>query len=243
MVLLDFSDPEEYNLPGHSRETHILGPDLATALITHHCPAAFDMFGIMVGYDCRLHAVDNENNRNGKRHHMRLIQQHYQVPFHKIVLFDDSACSLVNEDGWTGIQVNGMTGFKFLDIPPFVPLYRAIRGYCNDTMSLPVTDIDATAQLYHEIFSMEEVSRVEKQSLVMQRDGVQLGFAINGNDPYNTGASILVSNIYRARSELEHRGVEVTNWREEDRDKGQKVQVFFVRVSSGLCFCFEAPVS
>ncbi|OLP84041.1 hypothetical protein AK812_SmicGene35121 [Symbiodinium microadriaticum] len=48
------SDPVEYDLPGQSRETHILGPDLAAALIGHWCPQALPKFEAMVGFDPSL---------------------------------------------------------------------------------------------------------------------------------------------------------------------------------------------
>lgn len=109
------SDPKEYDLPGQSKDTHILGPDLATALISEKCPHAMPLFDIMIGYDCRLHTDEHDENINyqGKRHHMRTIQQHFNVPFSKMVLIDDSPSSLVNEDGWLGIKVNGEIGFCF----------------------------------------------------------------------------------------------------------------------------------
>jgi hypothetical protein len=83
------------------------------------------MFHIMVGFDHRLHSskeeekaeVDEQVNRHGKRHHIRLIQQHYGVPFNKIVLFDDSPSSLCNEEGWAGVKVNPAVGFCFADLP------------------------------------------------------------------------------------------------------------------------------
>jgi hypothetical protein len=109
------SDPYEYDLQGQSRETHILGPDLATAVIKSRCPQALDLFDIMIGYDCRLHVdeEDGSENNEGKRHHMRVIQKFFNVPFERMVLIDDSRSSLVNEDGWIGVKVDGKAGFKF----------------------------------------------------------------------------------------------------------------------------------
>jgi hypothetical protein len=112
------SDPAEYDLEGQSRDTHILGPDLASAVISRHCPEVLPLFEIMVGFDCRLHApvegtTGEPLNMEGKRHHMRLIQAHFQVPFTRMVLIDDSPSSLVNEDGWLGIKVDGRRGFLF----------------------------------------------------------------------------------------------------------------------------------
>lgn len=115
------SDPVEYGMPGQSTETHILGPDLATAVISAHCPDALSLFEIMVGYDYRLHDVESDEscdfeNREGKRHHMRLIKNHYKVEHHEMVLFDDAKSSLINEDGWVGVKVNKKYGFRFSDV-------------------------------------------------------------------------------------------------------------------------------
>ena len=269
--MLCSSDPAEYDLPGQCRETHILGPDLATALITHHCPDALDMFQVMVGYDSRLHLKDNDKdneevNNTGKRYHMRLIQQHYDVPFHKMVIFDDSRSSLRNEDGWVGVKVDPVAGFSFADLPSSLPLYKAAFGYCDDTMTLPTNDINATVTLYNHIFGMQRVGgkrpeegedededkdkeknegglcgRTDQQSVVLERDGVQLGFAMNGGDPTNTGAALLVSDIYRARSEMLSRGMEIQNWRVQERG-GTQLQEFFVGAPDGLCFCFHMPL-
>lgn len=107
------SDPLEYDLPGQDRNTHILGPDLAGALIDRWCPSARSSFEIMVGYDFELHGGDARNK--GKRHHMRLIAEHYGVRFDQMVLFDDSQGCLENEDGWVGIRVRDTTGFRFED--------------------------------------------------------------------------------------------------------------------------------
>ena len=111
------SDPIEYGMHGNTKETHILGPDLATAIINQYCPKTLPLFEIMVGYDCREHPEDQNETVNieGKRHHMRLIQKHYNVPFEKMVLIDDSPSSLINEDGWIGVRVKGDVGFRFED--------------------------------------------------------------------------------------------------------------------------------
>jgi hypothetical protein len=124
------SDPAEYNLPGQSPDTHILGPDLATAVISAHCPDALHLFEIMVGYDYRLHDVESDEtcayeNREGKRHHMRLIKDHYGVDHREMVLFDDATSSLINEDGWVGVKVNKKHGFRFSDLTRPIQQYFA----------------------------------------------------------------------------------------------------------------------
>ena len=75
----------------------------------------------------------------------------------------------------------------------------------------------------------------------MAREGIRLGFAINGGDAEQEGAAILVTDIERARDELETKGVKIGNWRVDERD-GQRFQVFFVIAPDGLCFYFHQPI-
>ena len=75
----------------------------------------------------------------------------------------------------------------------------------------------------------------------MARDGVRLGFAINGGDPAQDGAAIRVSDIQRAKDELEANRVATANWRVDERD-GQRYRVFFVVAPDGLCYYFYQPL-
>merc|ERR1711924_198099 len=97
------SDPVEYDLPGQSRQTHILGPDLARALINHWSPDTLPCFEIMVGFDPKLHK--DVPPALGKSVHMRRIAEHYHVPFECMLLIDDTPHNLENNDGWQGVLV------------------------------------------------------------------------------------------------------------------------------------------
>ena len=76
----------------------------------------------------------------------------------------------------------------------------------------------------------------------MERDGVRIGFAINGGDPEQEGAAILVSDIERAREEVEARGVKIGNPRTDERE-GKRFQVFFVVAPDGLCYYFHQELA
>ena len=122
-------------------------------------------------------------------------------------------------------------------------LYLAAYPFADDVLSLPVTDIDATVTYYARAFGLTEVERhAEPASVVMERDGVRIGFAVNGGDPDQEGAAVLVSDIERARDELRAAGVEIGNWRVDERD-GQEYQVFFVVAPDGLCYYFHQPLA
>ena len=115
--------------------------------------------------------------------------------------------------------------------------------YQKDVLGLPVTDLDAAARWYAEHFGMTEVERRTEPvpTVILERDGARIGFAINGGDASQDGAAILVSNIARIKEELEAKGAQVGNWR-VDRSNGRQFQVFFVVAPDGLCYYFHEPL-
>lgn len=90
---------------------------------------------------------------------------------------------------------------------------------------------------------MEVVERLQQPvpTVILARDGIRLGFAINGGDPAQDGAAVLVSDIRGLKDEFESRGAKVGNWRVDERD-GRKYQVFFVVAPDGLCYYFHEPL-
>ena len=123
-------------------------------------------------------------------------------------------------------------------------LYEAAYPFQDDVLALPVEDLDTTAKWYADAFGLHEVERREEPvpTVILERDGVRIGFAINGGDASMDGAAILVTDIKRARAELKSNGVKVKNWRIDKRD-GKKFRVFFVVAPDGLCYYFHQPLS
>jgi catechol 2,3-dioxygenase-like lactoylglutathione lyase family enzyme len=121
---------------------------------------------------------------------------------------------------------------------------RFIKAYPfqNDVLALPVADRDAAAQWYSEHFGMVEVERLDEPvpAVILERDGTRIGFAVNGGDPSQDGAAVLVSNLQGIREELESNGVTVGDRRVDERN-GQTYQVFFVVAPDGLCYYFHEP--
>ena len=122
-------------------------------------------------------------------------------------------------------------------------LFEAAFPFADDVLALPVEDIDTAAEYYAEAFGLTEVERHENPvpTVIMERDGTRIGFAVNGGDPTQDGAAIRVTDAQRAKDEIEANGVETGNWRIDERD-GQKLQVFFVVAPDGLCFYFHQPI-
>lgn len=123
------------------------------------------------------------------------------------------------------------------------PQFKAAFPYQNDVLALPVKDLDQASQWYSQHFGMRELERREEPvpTVILERDGVRIGFAMNGGDPEQDGAAVLVTNIAAIKEELETKGAKVGNWRVDERD-GKKLQVFFVVAPDGLCFYFHEPI-
>lgn len=123
------------------------------------------------------------------------------------------------------------------------PSFQSASPYKDDVLALPVTDLDAASEWYGKHFGMTEVERRDSASpaVILERDGVQIGFAINGGDASQEGAAIRVVDIEGMKSELESNGLTIGDSRVDERD-GQKFNVFFVVAPDGLCYYFNEPV-
>jgi catechol 2,3-dioxygenase-like lactoylglutathione lyase family enzyme len=123
------------------------------------------------------------------------------------------------------------------------PAFKAAYPYQQDVLALPVSDINTASEWYSEHFDMVEVERKETPvpTVLLERDGVQVGFAVNGGDPTQEGAAILVDHIEEMKKTLEARGVQVGDWQVDERD-GNKLRVFFVIAPDGLCYYFHEPL-
>ncbi len=123
-------------------------------------------------------------------------------------------------------------------------LFEAAYPYQEDVLALPVEDIDVAAEWYAKHFGLAEVERHAEPvpTVLMERDGVRIGFAVNGGDASNDGAAILVSDIERALTELQGKGVNTGNRRVDEREDG-KFEVFFVVAPDGLCYYFHQRAS
>lgn len=121
--------------------------------------------------------------------------------------------------------------------------FESAFPYQDDVLALPVTDLDAAGEWYTKAFGMHQVERRDTPhpAVILERDGTRLGFSVNGGDPTQDGAAILVSNIDGIKTELESKGVEIGNWRIDERD-GERFQVFFVVAPDGLCYYFHQPI-
>lgn len=122
--------------------------------------------------------------------------------------------------------------------------FKGAFAYQKDVLALPVSDLDVASDWYSEHFGMTEVERRAHPvpTVILERDGTRIGFAITGGDPAQDGAGVLVSDIQGMKAELEAKRVSIGNWRVDEWDGGQKYQVFFVVAPDGLCYYFHEPI-
>ena len=123
------------------------------------------------------------------------------------------------------------------------PSFKAAYPYQQDVLALPVSDVSIASDWYSKHFDMVEVERKKNPipTVILERDDVQIGFAVNGGDPTQEGAAILVDRIEEIRRTLEAKGVQVGDWQIDERD-GQKLRVFFVVAPDGLCYYVHEPL-
>jgi hypothetical protein len=91
---------------------------------------------------------------------------------------------------------------------------------------------------------MTEVERrdVPVRTVILARDGTQIGFAENGGDSSQDGAAILVSNISALKAEFEADGPRPGQLAHRQQRDGKQFQVFFIAAPDGLCFYFHEPI-
>ena len=79
-------------------------------------------------------------------------------------------------------------------------LFLGAYPYQKTVMSLPVLDIDKASAYYSKGFGMTEKER-SSDTVILTRDGVDIGFQINGGDASQDGAAIEVTDAQKARAE------------------------------------------
>jgi lactoylglutathione lyase len=119
-------------------------------------------------------------------------------------------------------------------------VFRSAAPYADDAMNLPVQNVDTAIPYYEQVFGFRVVSRQDAphKSVILARDGIQIGLAENGGDPTQEGCFFEVDDVETAFAELKSNGLE----KEEagfriDRHGDTSWKVFFVVAPDGLCYC------
>src|SRR5262245_11331375 len=119
-------------------------------------------------------------------------------------------------------------------------VYMRAAPYADDAMNLPVEDVDSAIPYYEKTFGFRVVSRQDAphKSVILARNGIQIGLAENGGDPTQEGCFFEVDNAEAAFAELKSNGLakEEAGFR-IDHYGDTSYKVFFVVAPDGLCYC------
>jgi catechol 2,3-dioxygenase-like lactoylglutathione lyase family enzyme len=116
-------------------------------------------------------------------------------------------------------------------------VFMTAAPYADDTMNLPVQDVDAAIPYYQKTLGFKVVSRAEgpPRSVILERDRVRIGLAENGGDPTQEGCFFEVDNIEAAFEQINGVPPAESSFR-LDSFAGVSYRVFFVVAPDGLCY-------
>ncbi|MES2329511.1 MAG: VOC family protein [Bacteroidota bacterium] len=113
-------------------------------------------------------------------------------------------------------------------------------------MNLPVKDVEAAISFYERMLNFSVLSRNDKpyKSVILGRDGIQIGLAENGGDPEQDGCFFEVDNIITALKELNANGFEKDESAIAFHKHGDTSwNVFFIVAPDGLCYCIGEKIN
>ncbi len=123
-------------------------------------------------------------------------------------------------------------------------IFRRVAPYADDEMNLPVENVEAAIPFYETVMGFQVVSRGDSpyNSVVLNRDDIQIGLAENGGDPAQEGCFFEVDNAETAFAELKSNGLDRDDAGFRIDPFGDKsYKVFFVIAPDGLCYMLGEP--
>ena len=118
--------------------------------------------------------------------------------------------------------------------------------YQKDKMNLPVHNLDVALPFYKNIMGFQLISRIDAphNSVILERDGIQIGLAENGGDPTQDGCFFEVDNNETAFAELKSNGLEKeSSGSQIEKHGATSWKVFYVVAPDGLCYCLGERLS
>ena len=124
LAIATHSDEQEYGCIVQPA-THILGEELARAMLEHTFTAEVASTFFVVAYNPRVQGTKNDEQNKIKRFHFRKIMEHFEAKPEEILFFDD--VKTVVDDcndhiGIKAIQVDESVGFQYGDLLNGLPL-------------------------------------------------------------------------------------------------------------------------
>ena len=120
--------------------------------------------------------------------------------------------------------------------------FKNAWGYQGNAKELPVADLEAALPFYEKVFGFRLMSRSESpyKSAMLERDGLEIGFAENGGDSSQDGCAFEVNDVAATFAEFKANGLEkeLSEFEIEKHEDGASWKVFFVIAPDGLCYWF-----
>lgn len=116
----------------------------------------------------------------------------------------------------------------------------AVSPYADDALNLPVASAAAAIPFYRDVlgFSVVSKSSAPFESVVLQRDGQEVGLVENGGDSSQEGCFFEVDDVEEMFAVLQANGLrQKPNYR-VDKYGESSFKVFFVVAPDGLCYCY-----
>lgn len=113
--------------------------------------------------------------------------------------------------------------------------------YQQDTMNLPVGDVETALPFYEDVLGFQLISRADapNPSATLSRDGVQIGLSENGGDPTQDGCFFEVDDVQTLFDELKANGLQKAQPDFGTQQHGDvQWKVLFIVAPDGLCYCY-----
>lgn len=106
----------------------------------------------------------------------------------------------------------------------------------TDPLALPVREIGPAVGFYTQCLGFTLVA-ADPSTAALERDGVRIGLAVNGQDPTQASCWFRVDDVDALRRELDAKRIAPGALDEQVFD-GRRYRVFFAKEPYGVCFCF-----
>ena len=110
----------------------------------------------------------------------------------------------------------------------------------TDIRALPVKEIGPAVGYYTQCLGFTLVSK-DGTTARLRRDDVEIGLAVNGQDPEQASCWFSVGDVDALWREYEEKGIGLGIIDEQEFD-GEPYRVFFAKELYGVCFCFTQPL-
>lgn len=105
--------------------------------------------------------------------------------------------------------------------------------------ALPARQIGPAVGYYTHCLGFSLIAK-DQQSAILRRDNVEIGLAVNGEDPEQASCYFAVSDVEALWRELNAKGIEPSPLGVQEHE-GKPYRVFFAADPYGVCFCFGQP--